>query len=281
MKKNKRKNLSIQWSNVYVAVTLIFFLGFGFFLSSKVFLADKLDVLNTEINKEFSLAGNRTFTIKEWIYDEKDNEMQVTLVTSGLTSYLSDLDFKSVSRIDIKKELPTEVKYSSNDIYIVNISEVPKDFKQVALRLVKDEVELEEVFEEEEKNKKDNSIITSIYADENVVKREKISEEKVNGYAIKVTNEMIDSTQQTIKKYQKEMEKNEIIVGKINEEISELKGNLIYQTLDEQTATNNEIYSLGNEIETKETSNEEIKINIESLESRIERLNQRITDLKF
>lgn len=283
MKKNKRKriNLSTQWSNIYVIVTLVFFLGFGFFLSSKVFLADKLDILNTEIDKEFNLNGNKKFTIKEWIYDEKDNEMQVTLVTSGLTSYLSDLDFKSVARIDIQDELPTEIKYSSNDIYIVNISEVPKNFEQVALRLVKDEVDLEEVFEEETKNKKEDSVITSIYADQNVVKHEPISEEKVNDYAVQVTNEMIDSTKKEIQEYQKEIEKNNIIIEKINEEISELKGELIYQTIDEQTETNNQIYSLENEIESKNDSNKEIETNIKAMEIKIERLNQRKTDLEY
>jgi vacuolar-type H+-ATPase subunit I/STV1 len=283
MKKNKRKriNLSTQWSNIYVIVTLVFFLGFGFFLSSKVFLADKLDILNTEIDKEFNLNGNKKFTIKEWIYDEKDNEMQVTLVTSGLTSYLSDLDFKSVARIDIQDELPTEIKYSSNDIYIVNISEVPKNFEQVALRLVKDEVDLEEVFEEETKNKKEDSVITSIYADQNVVKHEPISEEKVNDYAVQVTNEMIDSTKKEIQEYQKEIEKNNIIIEKINEEISELKGELIYQTIDEQTETNNQIYSLEDEIESKNDSNKEIETNIKAMEIKIERLNQRKTDLEY
>ncbi|WNS78827.1 hypothetical protein RRU94_02460 [Domibacillus sp. DTU_2020_1001157_1_SI_ALB_TIR_016] len=283
MTKNKRKKLATHWSNIYVAVTLVFMLGFGFFLSSKVFLADKVDVLSTEINKEFNLNGRGKFTIKEWIYDEKDNEMQVTLITSGMTNYLSDLDFKAVPRVNVKEELPTKIVYSSNDIYIVNISKIPKDFGQVALRLVKDEMNFEEeVFDEDQlKEREKDAIITSVYADQTVVDRDDISEKDIEEYAIKVTDEMIRNTKKEIQDRQKEIEKNNLIVKKINEEISEQKGELIYQTVDEQTVTNNQIYSMQKEIESYNTDNETIKIDIKSLETKIERLNQRKDDLQF
>ncbi|WP_050182280.1 hypothetical protein [Domibacillus robiginosus] len=283
MKKNKRKKLATHWSNIYVAVTLIFMLGFGFFLSSKVFLADKVDVLSTEINKEFNVNGRGKFTIKEWIYDEKDNEMQVTLTTSGLTSYMSDLDFKAVSKVNVKDELPTKIVYSSNDIYIVNISKIPKDFGQVALRLVKDEMNFEEeVFDEDQLKKREkDAIITSVYADQTVVDRGDISEKDIEEYAIKVTDEMIRNTKKEIQDRQKEIEKNNLIVKKINEKISEQKGELIYQTVDEQTVTNNQIYSMEQEIESYNTDNETLKTDIKSLETKIERLNQRKDDLQF
>lgn len=283
MKKNKRKKLATQWSNIYVAVTLIFMLGFGFFLSSKVFLADKVDVLSTEINKEFNLNGKGKFTIKEWTYDEKDHEMQVTLITSGMTNYLSDLDFKAVPRVNVKDDLPTKIVYSSNDIYIVKISKVPKDFGQVALRLVKDELDFdEEVFDEKQLKKKEkDAIITSIYADQTVIDHGEVSEKDVEEYAVKVTDEMIQNTENEIKNRQKEIEKNDLIVKKINEEISEQKGELIYQTVDEQVITNNQIYSLEKEIESYNTENETAKTDIKSLETKIERLNQRKSDLQF
>jgi hypothetical protein len=283
MTKMKRKKLATHWSNIYVAVTLIFMLGFGFFLSSKVFLADKVDVLSTEINKEFNLNGKGKFTIKEWTYDEKDHEMQVTLITSGMTNYLSDLDFKAVPRVNVKADLPTKIVYSSNDIYIVRISKVPKDFGQVALRLVKDELDFEEeVFDEDQLKKKEkDAIITSIYADQTVVDRGEVSEKDVEEYAVKVTDEMIQNTKNEIKDRQKEIEKNDLIVKKINEEISEQKGELIYQTVDEQVVTNNQIYSLEKEIESYNTENETAKTDIKSLETKIERLNQRKSDLQF
>lgn len=282
-KKEKRYRLRTQWSNLYVAITLIFFLSFGFFLSSKIFMADEIDVLNTELGKEFNLNSNGKFTINDWIYDENSNQMQVTLITSDMRNYLSELDFKSVARSNLKNPLDTEVVYSSNDIYIVSINGVPKDFQQVSLRLLKNEVDVSQEFEEEEtkkQNEKDN-LITSIYADQTVVKKGEIAEGDVRDYAINVTEKMISDSKRDSEKVENEILNKEKLIEKIQEEISKLKGELLYQTLEEQTETNNEIYSLEKEIVTIEREIEKMSIDIESYKTKIKRLEQRITDLKF
>ncbi|WP_341963652.1 hypothetical protein NM897_17370 (plasmid) [Planococcus maritimus] len=281
-KKQKRYRLRTQWSTLYVAITALFFVSFGFFLTSKILFADSLDVLNTELGKEYNLNSNGKFTINDWIYDEDSNQMQVTLITSDMRSYLSELDFKSVARSNLENPLSTEVVYSSNDIYIVNIKEVPKNFQQVSLRLLKNEVDLSEDFKEENQkiNEKDN-LITSIYADQSVVKREEIKEGDVRDYAIRVTNKMIADTENQRENIELEIESKELLIEKIQEEISKLKGELLYQTLEEQTDTNNNIYSLEKEISTINREIEEMKVDIESLKTKKVRLEQRINDLKF
>lgn len=282
-KKEKRYRLRTQWSNLYVAITLIFFLSFGFFLTSKIFMADELDILNTEIGKEFNLNSNGKFTINDWVYDENSNQMQVTLITSDMRNYLSELDFQSVARSDLKNPLETEVVYSSNDIYIVNINGIPKDFQQVSLRLLKEKVDVSQELNEEKTQKqigKDN-LITSIYADQIVVKKAEIEESNVRDYAISVTEKMIDDTQKDSEKVENEIQNHEILIEKIQEEISKLKGELLYQTLEEQTETNNKIYSLEKEITTIVREIENMFIDIESYKTKISRLEQRIIDLKF
>lgn len=281
-KKEKRYRLRTQWSNLYIAITLVFFLSFGFFLTSKMFLADELDVLNTELGKEYNLNSNGKFTINDWIYDEEKNKMQITLITSNMRSYLSELEFQSVARSKLDNPLETEVVYSSNDIYIVNIEEVPKDFQQISLRLMKDDVELSNEFDEETKkqNEKDN-LITSIYADQTVVKRGEIAEGDVRDYAVNVTNKMIADANKESKEAQNEISKREVLVKKIEEEIKKLKSELLYQTLEEQTKTNNRIYSLEKEITNINREIEKIKLDIESFDTKVDRLEQRINDLKF
>lgn len=282
-KKEKRYRLRTQWSNLYVAITLIFFLSFGFFLTSKIFMADELDILNTEIGKEFNLNSNGKFTINDWVYDENSNQMQVTLITSDMRNYLSELDFQSVARSNLKNPLKTEIVYSSNDIYIVNINGIPKDFQQVSLRLLKEKVDVSQEFNEEKtqkQNDKDN-LITSIYADQTVVKKDEIEESNVRDYAISVTEKMINDTQKDSDKVENEIKNQERLIEKIQEEISKLKGELLYQTLEEQTETNNKIYSLEKEITTTEREIEKMSIDIESYKTKIKRLEQRIIDLKF
>jgi chromosome segregation ATPase len=286
MKQNskvKRKKLTTQWSNMYVALTLLFVLGFGFFLTSKVFVADELDILNTEIGKEYSLSTNGKFTIKDWVYDEQKNKMQVTLITSNMRNYLSELNFKSIARVNLENELPTEVVYSSNDIYIINIDNVPKQFQQVSLRLVKKDVSFIEEFEQDKAtNKKEKEkLLTSIYADQRVVKKEEIIKTDVKHYAIKVTDEMIEESKNEVTKLNKNIEGETKLIDHINNEITKLKGELIYQTLEEQTETNNKIYQLEKEIETQNREIKNLQLDIQSYEAKIERLEQRKRDLEF
>jgi hypothetical protein len=284
-KKEKRKNLTTQWSNLYVVITIFFVAGFAFFLTSKLIIADEIDVLYTEIGEEYNLNSSGEYTIKEWIYDEKNNQMQVTLITSGMTDYLSELNFNAISRVDLTRELPTEIAYSSNDIYIVKIKEVPKTFKQVALRLVKDEIKLDEIFDEEsqldDKEEKEENLITSIYTDERVVEHGEILNGNVNDFALKVTDEMMTEAYQEIAELQKEIQKNKLVIQKINEEINQLKNEIIYQTVDEQTETNNRIYSLEREIERYSKAIEEIELDIDSRNEKIKRLTQRKRDLQM
>lgn len=283
MNKIKRKNLTIQWSNLYIAITLFFVLGFVFFLTSKMFIADELDILNTEIGKEHNLNSNGKFTIKEWIYDEEKNQMQVTLITSNMRNYLSELNFKSVARVNVKKELPTEVVYSSNDIYIINIKDVPKNFQQVALRLVKKDILLDEEFDQKSSDNSNDKekLVTSIYADERVVKRGSIEEDDVKKYAIKVTDEMIEESKKEVAKLNKKIDNEKKLIERVNNEINTLKNEIIYQTLEEQEQTNNNIYNLEKEIVSTEKKIEDLQLDIKAIETKIERLEQRKRDLKF
>nr|MBO2504821.1 hypothetical protein [Bacilli bacterium] len=282
MKKKKRKNLTTQWSNLYIVITLFFIVGFAFFLTSKVFIADELDILNTEIGKEHNLNSNGKFIIKDWVYDEKNNKMQVTLITSNMRSYLSELNFRAVARVNLDKELPTEVVYSSNDIYIIDIHEVPKNFQQVALRLVKKDILLGEEFEQEStENHNEEKLITSIYADERVVKRGSITERNVKDYAIQVTDEMIEESKKEIEELNNKIKNEKSVINRINEEIATLKNEIIYQTLEEQEQTNNSIYNMEKEIQKSNNTIENLELDIKSLEAKIERLEQRKRDLKY
>lgn len=280
-RKEKRYRLRTQWSNLYIAITMIFFLSFGFFLSSKIFLAEEFDVLNTEIGKEFNLNSKGKFTINDWIYDENSNQMQVTLVTSDMRNYLTELDFKAVARSNLNKQLQTKVVYSSNDIYIININDVPKNFHQVSLRLLKNDVSITEDFKEvEQKSEKDN-LITRVYADETLVKRAEISDGDVRDYAIDVTEKMIKETDKNIGNLEKEIKNKEKLTEKIEVEITKIKSEMLYQTLEEQTESNNNIYTLEKDITEIKREIETLNTDILSYKNKAKRLDQRITDLKF
>ncbi|MGM9988800.1 MAG: coiled-coil domain-containing protein [Bacillaceae bacterium] len=282
MKKKKRKNLTIKWSNYYIAVALFFILGFGFFSTSKLYMAENLEINQTPLNTEFDLRANGKFMINDWKYDSKENKMEVILVTNGIKNYRSELDFIAVARSNMKKQLQTKVMYNDNDIYILHINNVPKDFQQVALRLVKSEISFQDIFNEEKMEVENNeAVISSIYTDQRKVKREEVTEKDMKEYAISITQSMIEVSEKQIINKEKQIKKVETVIKGLNEEIEKLKVENLYKTVDEQVETNNEIYQLEKEIEQYKAEIEKFSQDIKNITSKIDRLTQRKRDLEI
>ena len=285
----KRKSLKSKLDIVYAMWGMAIVIGFGFFYTSKLFFADESDLLFTQIGEEFSINATSKFTINEWIYDEESNKMQITLITSNLTDHLSDLNFISVSKKNLQKELPVRVVYNTRDIFIIMIDDVPKNFDQVVLRLVKEEIDFDHILAldnpdaltKEEQESIQKNIIANVYTDERVVDKGEVRQQRVNSYALKVTNELIEMANEERELYMTELQKNTLMISRIQEEIALLKEELIYQTVSEQDETNNKIFSLEKEIEDIESNNETILTNVDAVDSKKERLEQRKRDLQF
>lgn len=281
MKKQKRKNLKLDMSNLYVVLALFFVLGFGFFGTSKIFMEEEIPINQTELNTEFDLRSNGKFSINSWIYDEEKNKMEVIIVTNGMRDYSSELDFTSISRKNLKQELPVDVVFNDNEIYILHINKVPKNFDQLAIRLHKTEWNMKDIFAEPESVKENEKIVSTIYTDERVVERKPVDKKDNKEYVVQVTNDIIKQTKEKKDEMNKKIERaNEVNEG-LNEEISNLKSDLLYQTMEEQIETNNKIYQLEREVESNKKEIEIMQLDIKNMDLKIEKLNQKIRDIEI
>lgn len=279
MKKQKRKNLKLDMSNLYVVLALFFVLGFGFFGTSKIFMAEEIPINQTELNTEFDLRSNGKFSINSWIYDEEKNKMEVIIVTNGMRDYSSELDFTSISRKNLKQELPVDVVFNDNEIYILHINKVPKNFDQLAIRLHKTEWNMKDIFAEPESVKENEKLVSTIYTDERVVERKPVDKKDDKEYTVQVTNDIIKQTKEKKDEMNKKIERaNEVNEG-LNEEISNLKSDLLYQTMEEQIETNNKIYQLEREVESNKKEIEIMQQDIKNMDLKIEKLNQKKRDI--
>lgn len=266
-------------SNVYILIALFFILGFGFFGSSKIFIAEVIPLNQTELNQEFDLRSNGKFLINDWIYDEEFNKMEVVLVTNGIKDFSNKLDFTAVSKSNLKQELTTNVVYEDNEIYIIQIENVPKNFDQIALRLNKSEKNNADIFNESEEKEDRKKIISTVYTDQRVVKKGTVKEKNFKEYAVQTTNDLIENSTSEIEKLYRNIEIVEGLSLEVNEEISRLKQELLYQTLDDQIDTNNQIYRLEREIENYVKDKKVMNENITNIKAKIERLDQKKRDL--
>lgn len=279
--KKKRKNLKLNVSNIYIFMAFLFIVGFGFFGTSKLFMAEEVPINQTELNTEFDLRANGKFSINSWVYDEEQNMMEVTIVTNGMKDYSSDLDFTSISKRNLKQELHIKTVFNDNEIYILHISNVPKNFEQVALRLHKSERNMQDVFLEEDEidDKGNEKLVSTVYTDERKVDRGIVEEKDNRSYLLQVTEEIITETNRRKDKTSKNIERINLVNEELNEEISKLKKELLYETLDEQIETNNKIYRLERDVELRNKDIEIMQQDIKNMDSKIERLNQKKRDI--
>ncbi|WP_223643413.1 hypothetical protein [Planococcus sp. 4-30] len=281
MSKKKKKNLKLNMSNLYIAVAFLFILGFGFFGTSKLFMAEDIPINQTELNEEFDLRANGKFTIKEWAYDKEQNMMEVTLVTNGIEDYMTQLDFTAVSREKLSAELPIEIVYDESDIYIIHIKDVPKEFNQIALRFNKGEKSYDELFAEGESDEEENKVISTIYTDQRVVKEEAIPDRNFTEYALEINDELIEEAERDIEELEEKSRMMDDVIAEIRTEIEQLQSDLLYQTVDEQVETNNDVFQLEKRIEDYERDQQTISDDAKNIRAKAERLKQKQYDLNI
>ena len=268
-------------SNLYITLAFLFVLGFGFFGTSKLFMAEDIPINQTDLNEEFDLRANGTFTVKEWTYDKEQQLMEVTLLTNGIEDYLTRLDFTAVSREKLSAELPTEIVYDESDIYIVHIKDVPKNFNQLALRFNKGEKSYDDLFAEGESDEDKNKVISTIYTDQRVVNEEAIPDRNFTEYALEITDELITEAERDIKEMEDESRMIDNVIAEIRTEIEQLQADLLYQTVDEQVETNNEVFQLEKSIEDHERDQQKISDDAKNIRAKVERLKQKQYDLNI
>lgn len=266
----KRKNLSMNPSKMYLILTFVFALLLVFFLTSKFFITDQEDILQTALNEKIGFSNSRSVTVNDWIYDKEKNEMQVTLLTENLSNYTTDVDFFSLSVLNTKEKLITDVVYESNDIFIINIQNVPKNFNQLSLKITE---------QTQYNDEKEERVIVSLYTDERVVKEKTITEKSINEYAARAVDEMIRESNVVTASVEKAIEEKKKTITDIESDTEKLKNDLLYQSLDEQTETNNRIFSLEKQAESVQKEINELKLKKKSQQAKIVKLEQKKEEL--
>lgn len=278
-KKINRKNLRNNITNFYIIICLFFILGFAFFTTSKLTIDEDIPINQTPLKEELDLRANGKLKINRWIYDENNEKMEVVLETNGMTDYKTKLQFSSVTRKNPSVELPTNVVYKDSTIFILEINNIKKGFEQVAIRLHKSD---EKLFDETSVDEElETQTISTIYTDERVVERKEIETKDTNKIIAEITDEQIFDSYEIKEKEIKDIETIKNVIETIKEEINVLENELLYQTLDEQVETNNNIYRLEKDIEMYEKKIEEKEYNIKNIDTKIEKYEQRKRDVSI
>lgn len=279
--KTKKKKLGSNISIIYISTSLIFVALFVVFISSKLYMEENIPIKFNELNVVYDLKSKGKLTINEWKYDEDKNIMEVVLLTDGIKNYDNDLSFSAISRVDRKKLLDINIPYAEDDIYVVHINNVPKNFEQIALKVGRNSNEYSDLFIEGETEEKETDTVSVLYTDQRVVKIGKVEEKNAKKYAIEVAITMTGKLQDDIISIAESNKNIDKAIELLNVQIEEKEDDKIYQTAEEQLDTNAEIHSLMykiTELEAEKLSNSELVL---VNEKKIEKMNQKKNDLEM
>lgn len=269
-----RVNLRKNSGKMYLSMISFIIIGLGFFLTSGFVFNEKVEILSSPLNENIKINSTNDIQIIDWFYDKEKNEMEVVINTKKLDNTYQKIEFKSYQRSD-ESEVETEKLYQYEDYYVVRISDLDRNYIQVALDIVglKENENESNDDNESQENEPKREVIKTLYADYREVKSGNVSEREDKDYIEYVTQLIIENIESEIKSTNEKIDQDKDKIKQIKNRISTLKEEKVYQTEEEKLTTDNDINAL-------EISVEEIEKRILTLENEIKKYNEKIEKTK-
>ncbi|WHY71264.1 hypothetical protein [Fictibacillus enclensis] len=280
MLKKDRVNLKRNSSVFFMGFLTLSMLGFMFFLSSNFLMKEKIPILNTALAKEESVSGNGLITIDSWIYDEKRNEMEVTLLTKDLKTLDEDIRFEAFQRNGGTSTIEARKVFEEDGIYVLKLFGLSKEFQQVALDVIK--VTQNELANEEEikkENQENKEILSTLYSDQRKVKHQSIKVKTNDEYAIYLADVLIAQTEKEMEEAENLERKEQKKQNELEHAIASNQDEMIYETEEEKAETESIINGYKMKIEDSKQLVADLNAKKEILKDKKEKLELRKREL--
>jgi len=279
----------------YIALTIIIVMYFIFFNANSI-LPDNSTVMNTALGQELN-AGSTKLSINRWEYNKNENFMEVELSYKDSSDYITTkLKFSAKAKVDVKKKLDVKTMLNTDNIYIVRIENIPKNYEAIALKVSQNSSANMTSSIDTSNNFSSSAVSNSLssnnnqsiagnavtlYCDYRKVKiNNNIKSETKKEYIINITKSEINNINKDIATINNTTISNQNLINMANEKINNLNSQLKYEIEDEQTITEQEITSYKANIANNEQQNATLQITKSSLFDKIAKLNQEINDIK-
>ncbi|HEY8890175.1 MAG TPA: hypothetical protein VIM70_07945 [Clostridium sp.] len=282
----------------YISFIIIIIMYFIFFNANSI-LPDNSTVMNSSLGKEVN-AGSTKLSINRWEHNKDKNFMEVELSYKDSGDYIATkLNFSAKAKVNVKQKLAVKTILNTDDIYIVRIENIPENYEAIALKVSQNSSSNSNVSIDpsnittddfnsntaDESASNDNNVIknnsTTIYCDYRKVKiNNNLKSETQNDYIINITKSEISNINKEIVSINNNIKNNENLINMANEKITSLNSQYKYEIQEEQTNTNQKINSYKSKIVDSEQQNATLKITKSSLIEKINKLDQKVNDIK-
>lgn len=267
-------------NKIMMFVTIVLALALAIFFTSKLWLSDDSPIMQTDINESLNLDQTEV-SLKKWTFNRKDNFMEIVIEKKHKGSDIIKPSFEFLSKEDESNvEIETEIVYESETMAVVELKNIPEDFRYIKLAIdeyrdeetVKNEYQSDEV---ESKLKPKRVVLVGDYrtieVDNTIQTRNKEDYEKENIYIeIQTIEDEIASIQN------EKIPLKEKAIIQILKDIDSLEEEKKFSTDEELYDLERDIYSKENSIESEEKMIDEYKEKIEQSRKKIESLQSKI-----
>jgi len=282
----------------YIALIVIIVMYFIFFNASSI-LPDNSTVMNTALGMEVN-AGSTKLSINRWEYNKDKNFMEIELSYKDSGDYVTTkLNFSAKAKINVKERLDVKTILNTDNIYIVRINNIPKNYEAIALKVGQSSSEnpvnidtsnittddFSSTASDQSTSDKVSNIIKNnsitLYCDYRKVKiNNNIKNETQQYYIINITKSEINNINKDVINIDKSVKTNEGLIDIANEKINSLDSQIKYEIAEEQASTNQKIISYKAKITDSEQQNVTLKKTKTSLVEKINKLEQKVNDIK-
>lgn len=251
----------IKSSISFILVVFLFIGGYTFFFTSRYWMPVGSDAERlTKLNVVNAWDDDREVTIIRWDYCEKSSSMEVELDIKNLSfDGNNTYDFSAVESINGKMKVETVLEEA--DWVIIRLTELPKRWSEISLRIDKQEPD-------------EDDTTLKVYTNVNDVNRvEQIIDKDINGYRKGRFEMQLAAYQKQISDVENEIQSKTEYIEEIQGEIARLETEKQYQTEEQKAETDKLIADANSRMASEQEA-------IVKLQDEIVEVNERIAMLQ-
>lgn len=249
-KKKKQK----RYNRYMYGILLFLMVGYTFFFSTKLWYVDKSDLLAATSLDAIQTWEGRDLQLISWDYSEAQNEMQLQISINN-KSYDDINTYKVVALESESGVLNTETIIAKEDLYVVNITNVPRKWKQILLKFS---------FED---GKSFCKFTTNKF---DISKVDNIENHTYEEYMVARFESLVDYYEKQIETINKDITKQNTTIENCNSDIEKYKAEEEFQTELEQKDTEKLIATANTKISSAQSKIIEDNEDIQEYSKRIE-----------
>ncbi|MCB2309248.1 hypothetical protein LGL08_22215 [Clostridium estertheticum] len=293
-----KTNVKHNKSNFYYVSFVFIIIAYFIFFSANSILPDNSTVMNTSLNKEVNVGATKLY-INRWEYNKDKNFMEIELSYKDSGDYISTkFDFSAKAKVNVKRQLAVKTMLNTDNIYIVQIENIPENYEAIALKVSNNlgsnpdvNIDTSEISTDDFSlstidksiNNNNDSIkndFTTLYCDYRKVKiNNNLKSETQKYYIINMSKTEIKNINNDVITIDNKIKNNNNIINIANEKINNLNSQLKYEIEAEQNKTNQKINSYKSKIDGCGQENGSLQMTKVALVDKIAKLEQKINDV--